>query len=384
MRVEVRPDMLRWARERAGLDVGEIARGFPRYADWESGDALPTLKQLEGFADKTHISIGYFFMDTPPEESVPIPDFRTLRNQQPRRPSSDLLETIYLCQYRQEWYRDYCLSEGRESLSFVGSVTRRQSIEQVAASMRKTLGFDLDARSRFGTWEKALGRFITGIEDVGIMVMRSGVVLGNNKRKLKVKEFRGFALADEIAPLIFINGSDTKSAQMFTLAHELAHLWLGRSALSTAHIDGGEDEQVEQWCNKVAAELLVPLDVLRDEVSPDESVNDVFTIKMARRFKVSTLVVLRRLLDLGVLTKHQFDDRYGLELKRLMALLNKNKTGGGDFYRTQVARTGKRFLSALFESTLEGRTLYRDAMKMVGIKKVEAFHRIGSNLDSPI
>jgi transcriptional regulator with XRE-family HTH domain len=102
MRVDVKPAMLRWARERAGLKPDALARRFPKLTDWEHKKARPTLKQLEDFAKATHAPIGYLFLSEPPVERVPIPDSRTVGNRRIGRPSPDLLETIYLCQQRQE------------------------------------------------------------------------------------------------------------------------------------------------------------------------------------------------------------------------------------------------------------------------------------------
>src|SRR5687768_18610267 len=120
--------------------------------------------------------------------------------------------------------------------------------------MRQALNFDVEERRQLPTWTDARRRFIELADEMGIMVMCSGVVLNNNTRRLDPDEFRGFALADDLAPLVFINGSDTKAAQMFTLAHELAHIWLGQSAVSDAQASQFSDNAVERWCNQVAAE----------------------------------------------------------------------------------------------------------------------------------
>src|SRR5581483_2901582 len=150
------------------------------------------------------------------------------------RPIPNLLDTIYVCQQRQEWYRDYARSAGDEPLPFPGSARISDDVIGTAAQMREMLGFDLEERRRCPTWTEALRRFIAQADALGILVMCSGVVLNNNRRPLDPNEFRGFALADDYAPLVFINGADTKAGQMFTLAHELAHVWLGQSALSDA------------------------------------------------------------------------------------------------------------------------------------------------------
>jgi transcriptional regulator with XRE-family HTH domain len=226
--------MLGWARERAGRSAESLTSGFPKLAAWEAGTAQPTLKQLESFARAVYVPIGFLFLREPPEERLPIPDFRTIADEPLARPSPDLLDTLYLCQQRQDWYRDFARQTGEEPLAFVGSARAGDDVVRTAAAMRDALGFDLAARRHMPTWTDALRRFIEQADAAGVLVMVSGVVGSNNRRKLDPEEFRGFALADPLAPLVFINGADTKAAQMFTLAHELAHVWLGETALSNA------------------------------------------------------------------------------------------------------------------------------------------------------
>jgi Zn-dependent peptidase ImmA (M78 family)/transcriptional regulator with XRE-family HTH domain len=376
-RVAIRSELYRWARERAGmLDIEELQGRFPKLHEWEAGEVQPTLKQLETFARAVHVPIGYLFLPAPPDEPLPIPDFRTHNGQAMRRPSPNLLDMIYACQERQGWYREFSLASRIPESDFVGSARVDQRPEDVAVAMAARLGFDMAARAACRTWEDALRFFIGQADKIGVLVMVSGVVLSNNRRSLDPQEFRGFALADARAPLIFINGSDTKSGQMFTLAHELAHLWLGSSAISDASgapLNGYRREEV--WCNAVAAELLVPMEVFRPALQAGEP-HDQAKQRLARLFKVSTLVILRRLLDAGALTRDAFGIAWAAERERLRALAD-GGAGGGDFYRTTLSRVSKRFARALVESTLEGQTLYRDAFRMLGVAKTETFNNIG-------
>lgn len=378
-RVEVAPRMLRWARERAGLAPEALRERFPKLAAWEAREAQPTLRQLEQFARATHAPIGFLFLAEPPAEPLPIPDFRTPRNERIVRPSPDLLDMLYVCQQRQAWYRDYARASGEEPRAFVGSARVGDAAEETAERMRSALGFDLDARRDCPTWAEALRLFIEQADALGALVMVSGVVLNTTHRPLDPGEFRGFAMADALAPLVFINGADTKSAQMFTLAHELAHLWLGESALSDATAREVPEHAIESWCNRVAAELLVPLRVLREEFNPREELS-AETSRLARRFKVSALVILRRFFDVGRLSRAAFSEAYEAELARLAALPTRS---GGNFYLSQAARVSKRFARALVVSILEGNTLFRDAFRMLGIKKVETFDELGRTLEFP-
>ncbi|MBV6522212.1 MAG: hypothetical protein MNPFHGCM_02358 [Gemmatimonadaceae bacterium] len=375
-RVAVEPRMLLWARERADRSVESLRRAFPKLADWESGAAHPTLKQLEGFAKAVHVPVGFLFLQQPPEEPVPIPDFRTLADRPTRRPSPDLLDTIYLCQQRQDWYREFARQVGEELLAFVGSARIGDDVVRTAAAMREALGFDLNARRRTPTWTDALRRFIEQADTLGVLVMVSGVVGSNNRRKLDPEEFRGFALADPLAPLVFINGADTKAAQMFTLAHELAHIWLGETALSDARAAEIPAQAVERWCNRVAAELLVPMDAFRAAHERHAELRTELD-RLARQFKVSTLVVLRRMHDAGTLRGAAYWEAYEEELRRLRALAG---GGGGDFYLTLGARAGKRFARALVISTLEGRSSFTEAFRLLGFRKMSTFRELGHSL----
>jgi Zn-dependent peptidase ImmA (M78 family) len=375
-RVEVRPELLRWARERAGLSTDTLRRRFPKLAAWEQREAQPTLKQLEDYAKATFTPIGFLFLDTPPVERVPIPDFRTIGNARRAHPTPDLLDTIYLCQQRQEWYRDYARMMGEAPRNEIGSARVTDDVATAAAAMRQTLSFDLEERRRLPTWTEALRRFIEQADALGILVMVSGVVGSNNRRRLDPDEFRGFALADPLAPLIFINGADTKAAQMFTLAHELAHVWLGESAVSDAEAIRVPDNGVERWCNQVAAELLVPLTVLRGEYNMHAELS-AEADRLARSFKVSTLVILRRMHDVGGLTRQQLGEAYEAELERLEAI---PRGSGGDFYLTLGARASKTFARALVISTLEGRTSFTEAFRLLGFKKMATFREVGHSL----
>lgn len=376
VRVRVKAELLRWARERAALDRESLLRPFPRLDAWERGEVLPTLKQVEKYARRTHVPVGYLFLEDPPEEHLPIPDFRTMRGARLERPSPDLLETIYICQERQDWYRDHARRSGEDPLPFVGSASLQSDVHAVAAEIREALEFDFDERAELSRWTDALRGFVEQADDLGILVMSSGVVLNNTRRRLDPQEFRGFALVDEYAPVVFVNGADTRAAQMFTLAHELAHVWLGQSALSDVQAAVVSDHATERWCNEVAAEILVPLALLREEYNADAELWDEVA-RLARRFKVSTLVVLRRIHDVGAVSRQEMWAAYEEELQRLVKL---PRGSGGNFYTTEVARVSERFARAVVASTLEGQTLYSDAFHMFGISKLKTFKELGRRL----
>lgn len=245
VRVPIQPELLAWARERARIEPEVLHRRFPALSAWEDGSKQPTLKQLEKFAAATHAPIGYLLLLEPPEESLPVPDFRTLGDTALSRPSADLLDTIYQCQLRQDWYRDHAVVNSEEPLRFVGSLSVETDVPTAATAMRTALRFAPSERG--STWSDAFRRLTDHADKIGVLVMVSGVVGSNTHRKLDPEEFRGFALADAVAPVVFINGADTKAAQIFTLAHELAHLWLGESGISDADMVRTPGRHVERW-----------------------------------------------------------------------------------------------------------------------------------------
>jgi Zn-dependent peptidase ImmA (M78 family) len=370
--------VLRWAAQRAHLQDADLATRFPKWPLWLSGEIQPTLKQLEDFARITHTAFGYFFLPQPPVLALPVPDFRTLRDEALAEPSSNLLDTLYLCQQRQDWYRDHARLHGLSSLPFVGSASQQEAPEAVAQRIRETLGLSTEARRQLPTWTDALRQMIAKAEDAGVMVMVSSVVGSNSHRKLDMSEFRGFALTDDLAPLVFLNGADSKAAQMFTLAHELAHVWLGATGVSDTQAGEVPEQQTERWCNKVAAELLMPLEELQAAYQRNAPIPDEIQ-RLAREFKVSTLVALRRLFDAGYITQAALWKHYREEQERLRTL-KERASGGGDFYRSLGARTSKRFARAIVSSTLEGLTSFPDAFRMLGVRKTATFYEAAREL----
>lgn len=376
LRVPVKPALVSWARDRASYSLDELSGRFPNLQAWERGDILPTLKQLEAFAKATHVPFGYFFFSEPPVETVPIPDFRTRASISSRRPSPDLLDTLYRCQARQDWYQGFARSSDEPELEFVGSAQIDDDVVETAARMRHALGFELCERRRWVGWTHALRRLMQNAEKLGILAMVSASVPSNNRRRLDVQEFRGFAIADPWAPLVFVNAADTRTAQMFMLAYEFAHIWSGTSALSDADVTCVPDRPAERWCHCVAMEFLLPIHALRDAFDRGTSLESELE-RLARRFKVSALVVLRRLRDANQLSQEQFQTACNSELRRLHAT---PKRGSGASYLSQAERVSKRFARGLIESTLEGRTAFTEAFRLLGLKKLASFDALRRDL----
>jgi len=366
-RITISGPVVRWALERSGRRA-RLERRFPKLPEWLSGESQPTLHQLEDFAKATSTPLGYFFLPEPPEERLPIPHFRTLGNGRLRQPSPELLETVQMMERRQAWMREYLIEEGSEPLGFVRSAEPTVEPERLAVEMRRTLGLGEGWAAGNRTWTDALRQLRSRMEEGGILVVVNGVVGNNTRRKLDPAEFRGFVLVDEYAPLVFVNGADGKAAQMFTLAHELAHVWFGSSAAFDLRELQPADDSTELACNRAAAEFLVPKSQLRDFwPSAKRGVEQEPYQAVARHFKVSELVVVRRAFDLELITKSDYLDFYRGYQREERAAAASQGQGGGDFYANQNLRIGRRFAEVVVGAAREGRLLYRDAYQLTGL-----------------
>jgi len=381
VRVEVRPSVLEWARARSGIAEDDWERRFPLFEAWAAGEAAPTLKQLEEFARKTHTPVGFLFLDEPPVEPVPIPDFRTVGD----RPvgavevvSADLLDVIYACERRQEWYRDNQILEGEPPLPFVGVANTNDAVDAVADQMREVLDWTAQSRATCRGSDGALTWLREHAEAVGVLVMISGIVGSNTHRTLDPQEFRGFALADPHAALVFVNGADSKAAQVFTLAHELAHLWLGETALSDLNPQSTRANDVERWCNRVATELLVPVAEFGSRFDRSAELRAQLR-PLAEHFRVSPQVILGRFREAGALTWDEYLVELDVERGRVAEFLA-GRGGGGNYYNTKPVQVSRRFASALIASAKEGRTPYTRAFRLLDVKSESTFDELAEHL----
>ena len=370
--VAVTQSVLAWALQRADRSYEETVKKFPKLGDWMSGDALPSLRELEKFASFTHVSLGALIMPEPPDETLPIADMRTRESKVIERPSGNLLDTIDRYQQFQDWYHDYAREQGAQKLPFLGSVSTQDSPHMVAHRVRELLLLERVNATSPDQWRRDI---VKALEDVGVLVMMSGIVGNNTHRPLSTDEFRGFCLYDVLAPLIFVNlAGESYGAQNFTLVHEFAHLLAGHSALSGGdHLLGGTSE--EAWCNRVAALALLPDDAL---VAFDaaQSLQDYRVA--ARRFGVSAEVALHRLYG----ARRIDEERYGALLEAVRADYGseKRRTGGGNYYNTLTTRLGRPLATAIVTSTLEGRMGFTEGFRMIGSHKREVFDELARRL----
>lgn len=364
-RVEnINKEIIEWAIIRYGKSLEEFYDQNPDVVNWVKGDKLPTVNQLEEFTHKVHVPFGYMFFPTPPDEITPIPFFRTLNQTSTRKVSLNVYDTIQILQSRQEWLTEYLEEMDYPVLDFVGRYNASSDFNIIVNDIRRVLQLDPEWAAKLKNWEETLNFMTEKIEEAGIIVTYNSVVGTNNFRPINVKECRGFVLVDKRAPFMFINAADAKAAQIFTLMHELAHIWLGENAGFDNQMLLPANDPVELLCDKVAAELLVP------EVSFHEKWRVTHDFKvLGRNFKVSPIVIARRAFDLGFINKERFFNFYneymdGFERENA----SQNQKSGGDFYATARKRISVRFAAFVNSAVKENKLLYRDAYRLTNLK----------------
>jgi Zn-dependent peptidase ImmA (M78 family) len=331
--------------------------------EWEQFGRI-SFGHLDKLAHHTHTPVGYLYLPEPVDDQLPISDFRTVGKRRVQRPSPELLDTIHLMQRRQAWMREEVIADGGEPLSFVASVRPGANPVAVAGDMRVALGLEPHWARSEPTWTDALRCLRDHIEQAGVLVVFNGVVDNNTHRKLDRNEFCGFALVDPYAPLVFVNAEDFKTAQIFTLMHEVAHVWAGAGGVSGVDALQAPSVGMEQFCNRVAAEFLVPqaeLSAVWEQAPEDESRYQF----VAQHFKVSSIVAAMRAVDLGLVDRRTFGQFYASWQDSERS--KRPAAGGGNFWNTQNVRLGKRFGAAVIRAVQEGRLLYRDAYSLTEV-----------------
>ena len=363
MQVNFNINILNQLVEQQPDKVDGITNKFPKFNEWKEDIKKPTFNQLSGLANYFNIPFGYFFLDKIPVKKYPIPHYRSL-NGRAFNPSSELLDTIETLQQRQGWAKDI-LAEYKSPLTFANSLSIKTKIEEAAQKIRDVLKLQINWTmvEDLANWKDAFRLLINRAEEAGIFVVVNGVVDNNPTRKLNIKEFRGFVLYDNYAPFIFINGTDFISGRIFTLIHEIVHILIGKSAsfdfenLVPAH------NEIEEFCDAVTAEFLVPKVIILKEFERVGSNYDA----LARTFKVSRIVIARRLLDFNKITKSEFIRAYN-SFRINDSEITVSKEPGGNFYNTSPYRISREFFNLVYNSVKQNKILYRDAFKLTGLK----------------
>ena len=255
VRVNIQPRMLAWALDSTGLPEAELEKRFPKLPQWRSGESRPTLPQARELAKLARIPFGRLLLDEPTGERVGVTDFRTVGNKAMCTVSADLRETIRSSQNRLAWYADFAAEEGSAPPTMYASATIEQDPAETAERTRELLGIE---RGKPLPGSDNVAELAAAMEEDGILVARNSIVGNTTSRRLSVGEFRGFTIEEGSYVLVFVNTADAKTAQLFSLAHELGHVVLGRTGIS----DHSERADVERWCNRFAAAVIAPAEAV--------------------------------------------------------------------------------------------------------------------------
>lgn len=377
--VNIQPAVINWAlsqtkEEQLGIKLMENIKR------WLDGSKTPTFNQIEDFSRKANIPLGYFFLQTPPVEEIKLLEYRTVDSIELANPSRNLIDTIHEMENVQEWMKDYRQDADFDTLAIVGSLKGKTDAKAIANQIRYDLEMPLDWYKNKGTISEAFNYVRGLLEYSGVLVMLSGIVGKNTHRALSIDEFRAFAMVDDWAPLIFINSADSEGAKLFSLFHEVAHIWIGENDLYNDRRNCKNVKDIEILCNAVASELMVPhdafLEVWKNNTTADlnQKINEI-----AKIFKCGATVIARKALDNMKINQEMYDEIVEEAIEAYRIMKENKESGGGNYYNTMGSRLDSCFVKALCCSIQSGRTSYSEAYRLTNTSR-KTFSEIAGRL----
>lgn len=376
--IKVNPTILNWLMQEA--QQGNVGSSIiDLIKEWISGEKEPTFSQIEKVSKKINIPFGYFFLEKPPLEKCKIVDFRTVDSISIHNPSRDLIDTVDLMSGIQEWMAEYNKENGASGYNFVGSIKTTDSVIPAAKTIREDLNLSLNWFEDFRNAREAFNSLRNTIADIGVIVMMNGIVGNNTHRTLNVSEFRAFALTDPYAPLIFINSRDADNGKLFSLLHELVHVWIGKDNFyNDVYGVSQKVSKEEQFCNAVAAEILVPDSIFIDEWSNQTGSNESIIYELEKKFICSRFTLLIKAFNTRRIEKAEFNRLLNLFKGQFETMQNQKQSeisGGGDFYRTLATKWDRKVIQAMYSGVQSGRNQYRDVYRLTNTTG-KTFHEL--------
>ncbi|MGN5766275.1 ImmA/IrrE family metallo-endopeptidase [Acinetobacter calcoaceticus] len=351
-------NMLVWAANNIGLRLEEAVSKISEVERTQKKllEGNFSIRQAEEFAQLTKVPFGALFLNEPPESlyKPKIPDLRQSPNALPL--SDGFFEVLEDVQTKQEWYVDFLKENFADKLEFVGKYRNSQDVNAIATDIRKKIGLPYDLNTKKSK-EEYLKTLITKCEEIGILVFKNSMVKNATRKPLNTEEFRGFVLIDDYAPAIFLNGQDMPAALIFTLAHELAHVWLGESGVDDLDIYGNDPNEV--LCNRIAAEVLITKNEFLN--SWERHQGDLYCI--AQEFCVSKLMVARLALTHGLYNIAEYQEIQKQEFEAYRKL--PKKEGSPSFINLVPGRNSYLLTRTVVNQALSGKLLLRDAGKLL-------------------
>lgn len=382
----VEAEVIRWARESAGLNLEEAAKKArvktEQLAAWEDSEARPTINQMRRIAHACKRPLAVFFLPEPPRDFQALRDFRRLPEAEAKRLSAELRFEVRLAHARRETALEMYEFMGTEPPLFSLRTSLADNPEEVGLGIRRAAGVSLEMQVAWGDPRVAFNEWRAALERAGVLVFQASGV--------DTEEMRGFSLADRPLAVVVVNVRDAYAGRTFSMFHELAHIMLdtgGLCDLEEHRDDASREQQVEVFCNRVAAAALMPRAallgeqvVLRNQGAREWPDDD--TRRLARRYGVSREALLRRLLALGRVSAAHYQRRRE-ELQQEYRRWRASRSAGyRDWVREPITKAGRSFVLLVMACYNEGRITLVDASQALGVKaetlaKVEAELRFG-------
>lgn len=385
------PEILRWARETAGLSLEEAARrlnmsgksAVETLVAYEKGQKAPSRTRLKAMAKQYHRSYLTFFLRRPPERADLGEDFRTLPDADPQKNSGALDALVRDIYVRQSLVKEALIeTEDAQQNGLVGAGSLDVPTSEACREIAEFFNIDVDIFRAQTSSHEAFAYLRGQVESRDIYVLLIGD-LGTHHSQVSTDVFRGFALSDAIAPFIVVNNYDSKAAWSFTLLHELVHIWLGKTGISNQN----HEHVIEKYCNDVASHLLVTDDEIR-KLRPDDedNVDDILTIVsgFGRDYNVSGSLVVYRMFRSGLIneaTWRQLKDEFARlwrESKLREREKRKGKDSGGSYYNTQRYKVGPGLIDVVRRSIGEGVLSETKASKVLGVSSGSVTEMLGA------
>lgn len=367
--VNIQPEIINWAVSQA--DEGQLgAKLMDNIKHWLDGTKTPTFKQIEDLSRKTRIPLGYFFLQKPPVEEIKLLEYRTIDSIDLADPSRDLIDTIKEMELVQDWMKEYRQDTGFDILNFVGSLKGQSDAFTIADQIRRDLDLEPEWYKNCYSLADSFNFIRVKLNECGVIVMLNGIVGKNTHRALSIDEFRAFAMVDDWAPLIFINNADSQGAKLFSLFHEIAHIWLGEDDLYNDRRHSNNVKPLEVLCNAVAGELMVPVDAFKKEWKDTSVQNRMEKITiLARKFRCGESVIARKALDCKKINKALYEIIINEAIDAYKTMRENGVSSGGNYYNTTKSRLDSCFIRALCESIASGRTTYSEAYRLTNTSR---------------
>lgn len=369
MEVKINGAILKWARECVNLSIEEAVLKTKLKSltnddllQFENGEKFPKINVAKNLAKIYGINLAVLYMPRIPKNIQPkINDFRQIANKLSRNAVLLIRKLVS----HQEWLKEYLISNGYKELDFVGMISIKntsvkETVKIIENKLNVQVNYNKDSKFNFNEIRKSL-------ENKNIFVSIANSHNCNYRSKVEVQEIRGFAIADKIAPFIFINSYDSDNAKLFTLIHELVHILIGETGISNIYSNNTKNE-VEVYCNKVAAELLIPNKLFIkywEEYKEDNIKNKI--LKLSKQFPSSQLAIIVKARSLKYIEENIFNNFFD-EFSNKKIINNDDKKGGADYYKTIDKLNTKKFANYVLEAYHDNEITLRDVSDLLSVK----------------